>query len=199
MGAPVDDVAEIRASQGRLQMAIADLDDVAVRAPSQLPEWTVGHVLTHIARNADSVVRRLDGAVRGDSVTQYAGGVDGRAAEINGGANRSAIELIADVRDSGARLLETLDSVPDDVWDGSVLDLNGRAMPTTMMAFIRWREVEVHHVDLGLGYTIGDWPVSLVQRWLPLLVDDLTDRAEDRALMAWLIGRGAAPQLGGWG
>ena len=28
-------------------------------APSRLPDWTVGHVLTHLARNADSIVRVL--------------------------------------------------------------------------------------------------------------------------------------------
>ncbi|MET0910545.1 MAG: maleylpyruvate isomerase N-terminal domain-containing protein, partial [Ilumatobacteraceae bacterium] len=43
--------------------------------PSLLPGWTRGHVLTHIARNADSFVRLLEAAGRGEVVTQYAGGV----------------------------------------------------------------------------------------------------------------------------
>ena len=54
--------------------------------PSLLPGWTRGHVLTHIARNADSFVRVLEAARRGEVVTQYEGGVDGRNADIEAGA-----------------------------------------------------------------------------------------------------------------
>ena len=54
--------------------------------PSLLPEWTRGHVLTHIARNADSFVRVLEAARRGEVVTQYEGGVAGRNADIEAGA-----------------------------------------------------------------------------------------------------------------
>ncbi len=46
-----------------------------MRGPSLLPEWSDGHVLTHLARNADSVVRRMEGAARGELVDQYPGGL----------------------------------------------------------------------------------------------------------------------------
>ena len=39
----------------------------------------VGHVLTHIARNADSMVRVLDAAERGEVVERYPGGLAGDA------------------------------------------------------------------------------------------------------------------------
>ena len=46
------------------------LTDAEVRQPSQLPGWTVGHVATHIARNAEGQRRMLEAAVarrgRGD-------------------------------------------------------------------------------------------------------------------------------------
>jgi maleylpyruvate isomerase len=65
--------------------------------------------------------------------------------------------------------------------------------------FSRWREVEVHHVDLGLGYEPTDWPAELVARWLPTVVRELPDRTDPTALLAWALGRGPAPALGPWG
>ena len=56
----------------------------AVRAPSRLEGWTVGHVLTHLARNADSHTRMLDAAWHGEAVEQYAGGRQERAGAIAG-------------------------------------------------------------------------------------------------------------------
>ena len=43
----------------RLLAALEVLRDLDVTRPSLLPDWTVGHVLTHLARNADSFVRIL--------------------------------------------------------------------------------------------------------------------------------------------
>jgi hypothetical protein len=41
----------------------------------------------------------------------------------------------------------------------------------------RWREVEVHHVDLGLGYAASEWPVAFVTRGLADALDELPARA----------------------
>jgi maleylpyruvate isomerase len=65
--------------------------------------------------------------------------------------------------------------------------------------FSRWREVEVHHVDLGLGYSPRDWPADLVALWLPRAEDQFLTTADDRELLAWLVGRGPAPRLAPWG
>src|SRR3954471_17344691 len=97
MTAPTNVFAGIRASHAVLHDRLAGLDDATARRPSLLPGWTVGHVVTHIARNADSVVRRLAGAVGGRLVPQYPGGLDGRTREIEDGAGRSAAELLADL------------------------------------------------------------------------------------------------------
>ena len=74
------------------------LGDGDVRRPSRLPGWTVGHVLAHVARNADSHRRRTEGAAVNEVVDQYPGGYAGRASEIEAGAGRPASELIVDVR-----------------------------------------------------------------------------------------------------
>lgn len=38
----------------------------------------------------------------------------------------------------------------------------------------------MHMVDLDRGYAVGDWPMELVQEWLPSALAQLPDRAEPR-------------------
>src|SRR5512134_97638 len=92
-----DEIAGCAAAHQQLLAHIDPLDDAAIRLPSLLPGWTVGHVLTHVARNADSFVRILEGAERGEILDQYEGGVESRAADIEAGAGRSAGDLVHDV------------------------------------------------------------------------------------------------------
>lgn len=192
------DIDGCRRSHQTLLDRIAGLTDTQARAASRLPDWTVGHVLTHIARNADSVVRRLDGAARCEVVDQYPGGYAGRAADIAEGAGRPAAELVADVRDSALRLEERCATVPREAWDRPTRDVSGAERPAHTMLFTRWREVEVHHADLGLGYTAADWPQDLVAAWLPRELVRLPKRTDPNQLLAWVIGRGPAPVPGNW-
>lgn len=208
-------LAEVAASQRRLEQTVAGLDEAAVRAPSPLEGWTRGHVLTHIARNADSYWRLLEWARTGVEHPQYAG-VEAREAEIEEGADRSPAELAADVRESATRFAALAESLPHQAWGATVRALQGWAHPAWYTLYRRWREVEVHHVDLDAGYTPADWPASYV-RWeladslLPLHAElpfsrvtatdlGLTLRLHDngpalegegRHLLAWLTGRAA--------
>ena len=99
---PETDIVRVADAHERFLDAVRELSDAHVRRASLLPGWTVGHVLTHVARNADSHVRRAEAAVRGDVVDQYDGGYAGREADIEAGAGRSAAELLDDVRRSAA-------------------------------------------------------------------------------------------------
>ena len=183
-----------RAGHRRLFDTLDGLDDEAARAPSLLPDWTRGHVLTHLARNADSFVRMLDGALAGEPREQYAGGYEERGAAIEAGAGRSAAELVDDVRASALRLEATWDRMTPEAWDGHGLS-RGNPWPCRRMPFHRWREVEVHHADLGLGH---EWPDDYLALELPLTLASLPDRLREigdrRRLLAWLLGR--APQPG---
>ena len=199
MTRPTEFIEGCKASHATLERHIADLNDEVARRPSLLPDWTVGHVLSHLARNADSVVRRLEGAIRGEIVEQYVGGREGRADEIEAGARRSAAELIADVVTTDAAVDALLASVPDDVWDRPTRPVGGGEQPAHRVVFSRWREVEVHLVDLGLGYTPAQWPAGIVAEWLPSLLTGLVQRADPNALLAWTLGRGDAPALQPWG
>lgn len=155
--------------------------------------------MTHLARNAEAMVRRVESAGRGDVIDQYAGGLEGRAAAIAAGAGRPAMELISDVLVWSERLDETFAALPDDSWGRSVRSVQGVEHPVAELPFRRWREVEVHSVDLGIGVGARDWSQALVDRALPRLIAGVVDRADSRELMAWLLGRGSPPTLEPWG
>jgi maleylpyruvate isomerase len=198
MPKPQDVIDATAAAHARLHTALAGLTDETARQPSRLPGWSVGHVVTHLARNADSVVRRLDGAAAGTLLSQYEGGREGRARDIEDGAGRPAAELLDDLHSADAALDRCYAGLPDEVWERPVLDNKGNEMSIGDMAFHRWREVETHHVDLGLGYSVLDWPDELTARWLPMLMTKLPDRASRQELVGWLIDRAPAPELGNW-
>lgn len=89
--------------------------------------------------------------------------------------------------------------MPAECWSRPVRTVGGGEHPVALLPFRRWREVDVHLIDLRLGVTADDWPQELVDRALPRLVAGLPDRADRRRLMAWLLGRGPAPDLHPWG
>ena len=202
---PDADITGATAAHARLLATIRDLADGDVGRPSLLPGWTVGHVLTHLARNADSHVRMLGAAAEGDSVAQYDGGRPARGAGIAAGAHRPAGELVDDVRSSSARLERLWDSLPDDTWDGHGFNADGDRWPCAHLPFHRWRELEVHLVDLGMGPTWANWPDEYVARELPRALATVPDRVAGadlrRHLTAWLLDRAPPPDplvIGGW-
>jgi maleylpyruvate isomerase len=182
-------------SHQRLLETVAGIDDTIARRPSLLPDWTVGHVLTHLARNADGIARRLVGSLRGEEVARYPD-EHPRDADIEAGAGRSAAELLADVTESAARLEEVWQHCEDAGWPNAEL-LAGDGWPTVQAPVRRLREVEVHHVDLGLAYTCADWPEDYLAWELPRTIAALPKRVPDpadrRRLLAWVIGRGEFP------
>jgi maleylpyruvate isomerase len=195
---------ECQASHDRLVGTVSDFDDAAVRRPCRLEGWTVGHVITHLARNADSHIRMLRAALDGDAVEQYAGGREERASSIEAGARRSATELIEDTLRSISELETAWAAMTPAAWDGHGLS-RGRPWPCRALPYFRWREVEIHHVDLGTGYGPQDWPEEYVRRELQLTLATvpgrLADAAQRRMLLAWLTGRSPTPgelDLAGW-
>ncbi len=190
-------IAGCTSAHRRLEETVASVDDEVARRPSLLPDWTVGHVLTHLARNAESHVRMLDAALAGGAVEQYPGGHDQRGRDIEAGAGRPADELRADVRATTAALEAAWERMTPTAWGGHGL-ARGAEWPCRLLPFHRWREVEIHHVDLGLGYEPLDWPDEYVARELPLALDTLPERltsAGRARALAWLVGRAAQPSL----
>jgi maleylpyruvate isomerase len=194
---PTDAMRLANAAHERLFATASKVDDQTARNPSLLPGWTIGHVLTHVARNADGHTRRLEAALRGQEVPRYPGGSEQRNREIEEGARRPAKELIRDVELSASRLEDIWARSMQAGWPNSQL-LAGDRFPTLESPIRRLREVEVHHVDLGLDYMPTDWPDEYIQWELPLALAGLPDRIADRdrrcQLLAWLIGRAPVPR-----
>lgn len=208
---PLEDLGRVDDAQMRLERLIADLTDEDVRRPSALPGWSVGHLLSHVARNAESHSHRAEGAVRGEVVEQYPGGFEGRARAIEAGAGRPAAVIIADVHDTAATLRRDWRDVPSDAWTNPTRDVLGRERPLASLVGRRWQELEVHAVDLRLGTTHRDWSDDFVSVWLPRLRSGLAARLPDGAEMtvqlderdelAWLYGRihpEGSPTLSPW-
>jgi maleylpyruvate isomerase len=196
VGAPEEWIAGCLSSQEALDAALVGLADGTARRPSLLPGWSVGHVLTHLARNADSVVWRLEGAARGELRDQYPGGLDQRRADIEAGAARPAAELVADVATSSASVGAVFRSLPEAAWDAPSRTSRGVVESSRDAVLSRWREVVVHHGDLGLG--LVPLPAGLVDAWLPRELPSLAGRTDAGALLSWIIGRGEAPELAPW-
>jgi len=193
---PAQAIRLCRAAHGRLVATVERASDEQIRSSSRLPGWTVAHVLTHIARNADGHARRLAGALRGEDVARYPGGPAQRASEINDRAQRPVEAIRADLDTSQRQL--------DSVWEQNMAvgwphaGLRGDDhWPTTASPARRLREVEMHHVDLGLGYEPSDWPEEYVAWELPVLLATVPSRVQRtndaRALLAWLSGRQSTP------
>jgi maleylpyruvate isomerase len=84
-----------------------------------------------------------------------------------------------------------------EAWAGHGLS-RGKEWPCAVMPVHRWREVEIHCVDLGLGYSPQDWPEGYVDRDLPRGLASLPRRlrpAERAALLAWIFERAGQPPL----
>lgn len=201
---PAAAIEACHAAHARVIATAATVDDATARQPSRLPGWTVGHVLTHIARNADGHINRLEGALRGEDVPRYPGGMPERDRDIEAGAARPAGELAADVTESAHRLEALWTRCVEAGWPNSHF-LGHDHFPTPGSPLRRLREVEMHHVDLGLGYELADWPDLYVDWELAQALSRLPQRiqnpADTRRLLAALTGRGDWPRdlkLGPW-
>jgi maleylpyruvate isomerase len=202
----MNDLDRDRAGAARAHVAaigaLQDLTDEQVKRPSLLPDWTVGHVVSHIVGNALGHVRMFEAAMRGEIGPMYRGGTEQRTRDIEAGSRRPAAELVADVAATSARLEATWEQMPDDAWAGRGITIAGE-VALSDMPFIRWREVAVHHADLGLGYSWTDWDSDYVRLELarltmlwasrkPMGLTGLPPQAiavEPRHRVAWLLGR----------
>ena len=217
-------IGRIDESVDRVLESVNTLSDDQVRAPSQLPGWTRGHVLTHIARNADGLANLLTWAKTGVKTPMYAS-FDARAGDIEAGSGRSASDLAQDIASSAKAFTDLARELSQEAWLAEVQPMKGPAQPAWFTLERRLVELEVHHVDLYAGYRSGDWPDWFVTDELyrvtgqltrdasapsAVLTDVLTGRqyltgpAEVRdleitghghVLLAWLLGRSDGEEL----
>jgi maleylpyruvate isomerase len=172
---PSPDSAEIAAATVRLIVTANTLSDADVLAPSGLPGWSRGHVLTHISRNADSLVNRLISAATDVDIPQYPSPA-AREAGIEAGAARPIGEQIRDLEESHRRFASAVDAVPPASWANDVPGISGEARLASKILEARLREVAIHHLDLDAGYSASDWSSSFALRILASAVPGLERR-----------------------
>ena len=177
----------LAASTERLLASAAALSDAQLREPSPLPGWSRGHVLSHIARNADGLRNLLIWARTGTEIPMYAS-AESRTADIEAGAGRPGAALVADVRESAAAFASEAASLPDDAWANQVRTVSGPPFPALGVLDRRLSEVEIHHVDLAAGYTPGDWPADFVAHALPRVAGSFAGRGDTPCCAVWADG-----------
>jgi maleylpyruvate isomerase len=222
---PSADLAGAHAAHARLLASLAGLDDERAHARSHLPGWTRGHVITHLARNADSFTGMIAAAARGEVAEQYPGGMRQRADDIEAGAGRGVAELIADAERACRQLEEAWGDTTEEMWRTGAGRSRDELVPLGELPLRRWRETEVHHADLDLDFGWSDWSDAFVAAELERTMDGLPERlahgqalrliatdsgqqwdvgadgdridvaADRRRLLAWLLGRLDDPAL----
>jgi maleylpyruvate isomerase len=205
-------VDALNASTHTLQRTIADLRDGQAREPSLLPDWTRGHVLTHLARNADALCNLVTWARTGVETPMYVNR-ESRNADIEAGSSRPAADLVSDVASSHDRLAAAIGSLDDDQWLATIRwGRRNRESPASVIPVVRRLEVEVHHVDLDLDYTLAHLPSDFVLWLLADTAAELSARDDIGGFVLvgndnegrWTVGvggpeiTGTPPSLLGW-
>lgn len=215
--APISQVRAAKVEHGqRLLGDTIALSDLAWQEPSRLPGWSRAHVATHIARNADALVRSVDAVLSGRRGLMYDSG-DDRDLAIERGSERSGLDLQIDLDVTIGRLarrLNVLESTPAELM---VELVPGHLFRMDLLPVIRLNEVVLHHIDLDCGYEVTDvepqtaawlarWNLMGVvwDRWesveLRSTTSDWTHRlgtvgtprlisGNDNLLLGWLTGR----------
>ena len=217
---PIALLAEVTDATAQLIGSAERLDDAAVREPCALPGWTRGHLLTHLARNADGLRNLLTWAATGERHDLYPSQAH-RDADIEAGSTRSAAQLAADLRESGERFAEAAARLTPQQWTVRVERRVGGMHPAVRIPWWRLEEVLIHHVDLDTGFSPAHWPAEFTGPALELAAERFGDadhptrvanpfrlHAEDSereigvgcaaADKEWLVVRGPEPALLAW-
>lgn len=153
---PIVDMDDVRAriqvlatADAELRAALTDVDPDTVGGPSLLPDWTVGHVVSHLSRNADGLRNLLRWARTGVQTPMYAS-AEVRDADVEAGSQRPGAEILADYVASSDAFAADVDAMPDQAWAALVRTRTGGPIPAAVALDHRISEVYLHHHDLGI-------------------------------------------------
>ena len=206
----------------RFLTAISPLTDEQMSEPSRLPNWSRGHVATHIARNADALVNLCVWASTGVQSPMYRSQEE-RDSQIESGARRSASQIVIDVSDSAERLVVAIESLSDSALRFFIrrgAAAVGPLSPASDIPWMRKKEVEIHLVDLDLAPTFADTSLEFLTALLTEEVSNFDSRMLGLTLItkegpvfkigdgaqritgsigditAWLLGRSKETEIG---
>lgn len=147
--------------------AVEPLDSDALAAPSRLPDWSRAHVVGHVARNAEALVRLASWASTGVENPMYESS-DQRNAEIESTAEISPEALKELLVSSASDLEAALSALDESAWAAPVKTALGRTVPATEIPWMRNREVWIHAIDIDADLEFADFPAEVID----LLIDD---------------------------
>lgn len=180
----------------RLVRAVDALDAGEMARPSLLPGWTRAHVVAHLALNGEALEQVLGATARGEQRPMYAS-PESRDADIEELAKAEVSALRERLLASTHCFDRAAAALAGDTWHRHFERTpGGPSMAVASVPLMRLREVEIHHADLGAGYTATDWPTP----FCAVLIESMTRRvypqpfrvmARDLA-RTWDFGEGAA-------
>ena len=193
---PVVQIDACRASHARLLGGLAALTDGDCRGASRLPGYTRARLISHLTNKARAHTSILRGPVAGQVRRLHPEGYDADAAAASG-VERSTLQLVAELESALGELETAWDGLDDELWSAPGIMMAGSR---TMVEIVghHLRNIEVHHVDLDIGYTPAHWPDAFVEGELAKRMAGLAGRADHADLLAWLLDRAPAPDLSQW-
>jgi len=178
----------------RLVRTVDGLTDVELSQSSLLPGWTRAHVVAHLALNGEALVRVLAGQRAGTPATMY-DSQEARDRDIEDLAAADPSELRDRLLASTNGFERELDRLSEEAAAATFERTpGGQVIPVGQVPAMRLREVEIHHADLGAGYSAADWPLE----FCAVLIESMTrfrDGAPFRVLArdlarTWQLGDG---------
>ncbi len=172
---PTTVIDRVHDATQRLIRSVDGLTAEDWRAASLLPGWSRAHLVAHLVLNAEGLAGALEGLRAGESVPMYVS-PEARDHDIE--------ELSADevhpVRDrlmaSTSRFADAVAAMEEEHWGERIERVpGGITFAAAAVPAMRWREVEIHHADLLLGYGHRDWPTAFADA----AVDSLSIRLRD--------------------
>jgi maleylpyruvate isomerase len=196
--------ANLAEASARVVRTLDGLPDDDWPAPSLLPEWSRTHVVAHLTLNAEGMANILRGLVADpedeprQAPTMYASD-EQRADDIADLASAAPGVIRDRLLAAMTALQDSIQALPGDEWDTRVERTpGGRTMQAASLPGMRWRELEIHHVDLDAGYTRADWTIDFAEHLLDAMAKRLRprDAFEIRPLdsqRTWILGAGEVP------
>ncbi|MGH3937850.1 MAG: maleylpyruvate isomerase family mycothiol-dependent enzyme [Pseudonocardiaceae bacterium] len=195
--------------QAVFEQAVAGCDDV--HGPSRLPGWTRGHVVTHVARNAEGLVRLLSWARTGVQTPMYPS-LEARAAGIEEGAGRPLAEQLDDVHRTGEAFASAAQNLSPQHWAATVRTTRGDPVAASVVPWMRVCEVWLHLVDLDAGAELDALPENVAAELVRDVASWMDSRVSTRVVVqipGWervTFGQGEVPmevsgpvqELAGW-
>jgi maleylpyruvate isomerase len=147
------DIGRMQRESGMVMATVASLADDEFAGPSKCPGWTRAHVIAHLANEADAMTNLARWAVSGQESPAYESAAQ-RAAGIETGAQRSAVELVTDLERANARLLEAFQALKGGVKVTTLPTLFSGEVGAFFLPALWTTELIVHHDDLD---TTWEW------------------------------------------